>query len=60
MAESGGDVDEIAAAIERRDRSDTSRADGPLVKADGSIVVDTTGLSIEQVLERIELLLERE
>ena len=60
VAEAGGDVDEIAAAIERRDRSDTSRADGPLVKADGSIVVDTTGLSIEQVLERIELLLERE
>ena len=60
VAEAGGDVDEIAAAIERRDRSDTSRTDGPLVKADGSIVVDTTGLSIEQVLERIELLLERE
>ena len=60
VAEAGGDVDEIAAAIERRDRSDKSRTDGPLVKADGSIVVDTTGLSIEQVLERIELLLEQE
>jgi CMP/dCMP kinase len=60
VAEAGGDVDEIAAAIERRDRNDTSRSDGPLVKADGSIVVDTTGLSIEQVLERIEQLLERE
>jgi cytidylate kinase len=60
VAEAGGDVEEIAAAIERRDRYDTSRTDSPLVEADGSIVVDTTGLSIEQVLERIELLLERE
>jgi CMP/dCMP kinase len=60
VAESGGEVDEIAAAIERRDHHDTSRTDGPLVEADGSIVVDTTGLSIDEVLERIEQLLERE
>ena len=30
-----------------------------MVQADGSIVVDTTGLSIDEVLERIEQLLER-
>jgi cytidylate kinase len=60
VAEAGGNVDEIWAAIERRDRHDTSRTDGPLVEADGSTVVDTSGLSIEQVLERIEQLLERE
>ncbi len=59
VAEVGGDVDEIEAAIERRDGYDTSRADSPLVEADGSIVVDTTGLSIDEVLERIEHLLER-
>ena len=60
VAEAGGDVDEIEAAIVRRDRHDSSRADSPLVEADGSIVVDTTGLSIEQVLEQIVEILERE
>ena len=60
VAEAGGDVDEIEAAIERRDHHDSSRTDSPLVEADGSIVVDTTGLSIDEVLARIEQLLERE
>jgi cytidylate kinase len=60
VAEAGGDVEEIAAAIQRRDSYDTSRIDSPLVEADDAIVVDTSGLSIEQVLERIERLLERE
>ena len=60
VAEAGGDVDEIAASIERRDLHDTSRTHGPLVEADGSIVVDTTGLSIDEVLTHIEKLLERE
>jgi cytidylate kinase len=60
VAEAGGNVDEMAASIERRDHFDSSRSDSPLVKADGSIVVDTTGLSIDEVLARIEQLLERE
>ena len=60
VAEAGGDVDEMTEAIELRDQYDRQRADGPLVQADGSIVVDTTGLSIDEVLERIEQLLERQ
>lgn len=60
VAEAGGDVDEIEGAIERRDHHDSSRSDSPLVEADGSIVVDTTGRSIDEVLARIEQLLERE
>lgn len=60
VAEAGGDVDEMTEAIERRDQYDRSRVDGPLVEADGSIVVDTTGLSIDEVLEQIEQLLEHE
>ena len=60
VAEAGGDVDEIDRGDRPRATSyDTSRADGPLVEADGSVVVDTTGLSIDEVLERIEQLLER-
>ena len=60
VAEAGGDVDEMTEAIELRDQYDRQRADGPLVQADGSIVVDTTGLSIDEVIERIEQLLERQ
>lgn len=60
VAETGGDVDEIEAAIAKRDSSDASRSDGPLVEAAGAVVVDTTGLSIDEVLERIERLMERE
>lgn len=53
VAESGGDVDEIARSIAERDRLDSTRADSPLAEANGSTVVDTSGLSIEEVVERI-------
>jgi len=58
VAEAGGDVEEIARAIAVRDSKDSSRADSPLREADGSVVVDTTGLSIDEVLNEIEGLLE--
>jgi CMP/dCMP kinase len=57
VAELGGDVDEVAASIAERDRRDMTRADGPLKAADGATVVDTTGLSIAEVVERILALL---
>ena len=57
VAEAGGDVDEIERAIAVRDSKDSSRADSPLREADGSVVVDTTGLSIDEVLNEIEGLL---
>ena len=60
VAEAGGDVEEIEAAIARRDHYDSSRTNSPLVEADDATVIDTTGLSIEEVLDRIEQLLERE
>jgi cytidylate kinase len=60
VAEAGGDVDEIEAAIARRDHNDSSRVNSPLVEARGAVVIDTTGLSIDEVLEQIEQLLERE
>jgi cytidylate kinase len=53
VGEIGGDVDEVEAAIIERDRRDSSRADSPLLEADGAVVVDTTGMSIEEVVERI-------
>ena len=60
VAEAGGDVDEIETAIARRDGYDTTRSNSPLVEAEDAVVVDTTGLSIDEVLQRIEQLLERE
>lgn len=45
------DYDEVAADIARRDAMDQSRADSPLVEADGAVNVDTTHLSIEQVVD---------
>lgn len=59
VAEAGGDVDEIEAAIAARDHLDSNRADSPLTLADGSIVVDTTGSSIEEVLAHIESLMSK-
>ena len=57
VAEAGGDIDDIAAQIEARDASDQARLHGPLTEAAGAVVVDTSGLSIDAVLERIEQLL---
>lgn len=53
VAEAGGDVDEIEASIAARDQYDSTRADSPLREADGSVLVDTTGLGIDAVLAHI-------
>ncbi|CAN5426079.1 (d)CMP kinase [soil metagenome] len=57
VAEAGGDVDEIEQAIAARDHYDSNRADSPLTTTDGSIVVDTTGLGIAEVLAQLEALI---
>lgn len=46
-------LDKIKMAIEERDKSDQARAAGPLKPADDAIVVDTTNLSIEEVVEKL-------
>ncbi|MFM8267756.1 MAG: (d)CMP kinase [Ilumatobacteraceae bacterium] len=53
VAQAGGDVDEIATAIAERDRLDSTRSDSPLTEASGAVIVDTTGLSVDEVLDRI-------
>jgi pantoate ligase/cytidylate kinase len=47
------DLATIAAAIQARDHQDSNRAVAPLCKADDAIEVDTDGLSIEAVIDRI-------
>ncbi|MCX5643098.1 MAG: (d)CMP kinase [Phycisphaerae bacterium] len=47
------DLQQIRQAIEARDKSDENRAVGPLKAAQDAVTVDTTGLTIEQVVERL-------
>ena len=49
----GTDVAAVAADIERRDRLDSTRAVSPLQRADDAVEVDTTGLDIEAVVDRL-------
>jgi cytidylate kinase len=42
-----------AESISRRDKLDSTRAVSPLVAAPGAIVVDSTGRSVEEVLEEV-------
>ncbi len=58
VAEIGGDVAEVEASIIERDRKDSTRSDSPLTEANGSVLVDTSGLSIDEVVERVLALLE--
>jgi cytidylate kinase len=46
-------LERIQKAIEERDKSDENRAVGPLRPARDAIIVDTTDLSIEQVVEKL-------
>jgi len=48
-----GEVKRVLGAISRRDARDSGRATAPLRVASGAIVLDTTGLGIEQVVERV-------
>ncbi len=47
------DLEEIRQAIEARDRSDENRAVGPLKPAQNAVMIDSTGRSIEESVERI-------
>ena len=53
-ARGGGEsLERVQEAIEQRDDSDRNRAAGPLKQAQDAIVVDTTNLSIDQVVEKL-------
>ena len=46
-------LEDVQRAIEERDKSDKNRAVGPLRPADDAIFIDTTKLSIEEVVEKV-------
>jgi CMP/dCMP kinase len=50
---------EVRAAIEERDKLDSTRSAAPLRKADDAELLDTTGLDADQVADRIIALVER-
>ena len=52
-SESGQPVDEVIAALQERDRLDSSRADSPLTEAAGAVTIDTTGCTIDQVVDQV-------
>jgi cytidylate kinase len=58
-AHSGGQAGEaaVAASIQARDRSDTTRTASPLTMAGDAVLIDTTGVPIAQVVERVMTLL---
>jgi CMP/dCMP kinase len=49
----GGDVDEVERSIIQRDRYDSSRDHSPLTETDDAITVDTTGMTIDEVVDHI-------
>jgi cytidylate kinase len=52
-AAQGASVEEVGRSLRRRDHIDSTRKTAPLRVAEGSVIVDTTGLSIDQVVERV-------
>jgi cytidylate kinase len=58
-AELGLDVKEVLAEQAQRDERDATREHDPLRAADGAMVLDSTALSTEEVIERIQRAVER-
>ncbi|TAM86338.1 (d)CMP kinase [bacterium] len=47
------DAQTLREEVERRDHTDTTRAESPLVPAQGALVLDSSALSAEEVVDRI-------
>jgi cytidylate kinase len=50
------DLEQVTRDVSRRDEFDSTRQHAPLAAAPDAIVVDTTELNIEQVVERVRRL----
>ena len=58
-AQLGAAPEDVLAEQSVRDERDRTRADSPLVAAPDATVLDTTGLSVDEVVERIAALADR-
>jgi CMP/dCMP kinase len=56
-AELGAEPGTVLAEQTMRDQRDSAREHSPLRPADGAVVLDTTGLGMREVVERIAALL---
>lgn len=58
LRQTGREADEqqILAGILERDRKDSSRSDGPLICPDDAVRVDTSDMTLEQVVDHLEQL----
>jgi cytidylate kinase len=53
------DLEQLTADMAFRDEQDRTRKDGPLRKADDAELIDSTNMSFEQVLDRMETVVRR-
>jgi CMP/dCMP kinase len=53
------EAEDVHAAIEQRDRLDSTRSAAPLRPADDAVTIDTTGDDADRVIERVAALAER-
>lgn len=54
------DFEEVLAAVLRRDQIDSGREYAPLRAAEDAVIIDSTDLTVAQVMERIEALLDQD
>ena len=53
VGQTGGDIKAVAASIAERDHLDSTRLDSPLRPSDGSVIVDSSNRTIEEVVAEI-------
>jgi cytidylate kinase len=53
-----GQLADVATALAERDKNDSTRAASPLMIAPDATVIDTTGVAVEEVIERVLSLVE--
>ncbi len=59
MGRGGAAVKDVASALEARDHSDRTRAASPLAIAEDAVVIDTTGMPIDEVVRKVLAEVER-
>ena len=59
VGQTGGDIKAVAAGIAERDHLDSTRLDSPLRPSQGSVIVDSSNRSIEEVVSEIVAHFER-
>ena len=59
VGQTGGDIKTVAASIAERDHLDSTRLDSPLRPSQGSVIVDSSNRSIEEVVAEIVAHFER-